>query len=81
MDETALIAMGILMEETAREVLGETGDFAFVEAANDEEEQALESGDKHEGTDIEDLKSSDVLAEEDSDSTSDGSHYSSRESD
>ncbi|KAF1360379.1 hypothetical protein EJ07DRAFT_45181, partial [Lizonia empirigonia] len=39
MDETALIAFGILMEETAREVLGETGDFAFVEAANDEEEK------------------------------------------
>ncbi|KAH6612636.1 hypothetical protein C7974DRAFT_285591, partial [Boeremia exigua] len=34
MDETALIAFGILMEETAREVLGETGDFAFVEAAD-----------------------------------------------
>ena len=31
MDETALIALGILMEETAREVLGETGDLAFLE--------------------------------------------------
>lgn len=31
MDETALIALGILMEETAREVLGETGDLVFLE--------------------------------------------------
>lgn len=38
MDETALIALGILMEETAREVLGETGDLAFVEG----DEEGLE---------------------------------------
>ncbi|KMP06304.1 hypothetical protein CISG_02345 [Coccidioides immitis RMSCC 3703] len=31
MDETALIAMGILLEETAVEALGETGDMVFVE--------------------------------------------------
>jgi hypothetical protein len=31
LDETALIAMGILLEETAKESLGETGDLAFVE--------------------------------------------------
>jgi hypothetical protein len=31
MDETALIAMGILLEETAKESLGKTGDMAFVE--------------------------------------------------
>lgn len=31
MDETALIAMGILLEEAAKESLGETGDMAFVE--------------------------------------------------
>ncbi|KAK2767563.1 hypothetical protein FQN54_003721 [Arachnomyces sp. PD_36] len=31
MDETALIAMGILLEEAATESLGETGDLAFVE--------------------------------------------------
>lgn len=34
MDETALIAMGILLEEFAAERLGETGDLAFVEAAH-----------------------------------------------
>ena len=39
MDETALIALGILMEETAREALGATGDFAFLEAADEEEEE------------------------------------------
>lgn len=43
MDETALIALGILIEETAREVLGETGDLAFTEAADEEEERALAS--------------------------------------
>ncbi|KKZ66637.1 hypothetical protein EMCG_00200 [[Emmonsia] crescens] len=31
MDETALIALGILLEETANESLGETGDMVFVE--------------------------------------------------
>ncbi|KAI1970178.1 hypothetical protein LOZ55_006613 [Ophidiomyces ophidiicola] len=31
MDETALIALGILLEETATEALGETGDMVFVE--------------------------------------------------
>ncbi|KAJ9195639.1 hypothetical protein DTO164E3_6715 [Paecilomyces variotii] len=31
MDETALIAMGILLEEMAQEYLGETGDLILVE--------------------------------------------------
>lgn len=31
MDETALLALGILLEETAKEKLGETGDLAFIE--------------------------------------------------
>lgn len=31
MDETALIALGILMEETAGRILGDTGDLAFTE--------------------------------------------------
>ena len=34
LDETALLAMGILMEEMARDALGETGDLAFVEGEN-----------------------------------------------
>ncbi|KAF2710551.1 hypothetical protein K504DRAFT_405839 [Pleomassaria siparia CBS 279.74] len=38
MDETALIALGILMEETAKEVLGETGDLAFLEAGEEIED-------------------------------------------
>jgi hypothetical protein len=41
MDETALIALTILMEETARGVLGETGDLAFTEAAEEDEEDVL----------------------------------------
>ncbi|USP75354.1 mnd1-like protein [Curvularia clavata] len=41
MNETALIAMGILMEETARSVLGQTGDLALTEAneADDDDDQ------------------------------------------
>lgn len=31
MEETALIAFGVLLEELAREALGETGDLAFTE--------------------------------------------------
>lgn len=41
MDETALVALGILIEEMAKETLGETGDLALVEAANSEEEAAV----------------------------------------
>lgn len=37
MDETALLAMGILMEEAGREILGETGDMVFVEADDHDE--------------------------------------------
>lgn len=36
LDETALLALGILMEEMAGDVLGETGDMAFVEGEDDE---------------------------------------------
>jgi hypothetical protein len=31
MDETALLALGILMEEATRDVLGQTGDLVFTE--------------------------------------------------
>ena len=36
LDETALLAVGILMEEMARDALGETGDLAFVEGESSE---------------------------------------------
>ena len=38
MDETALLAFGILLEESGREILGRTGDLVFTEG----EEIALE---------------------------------------
>jgi hypothetical protein len=41
MDETALIALGILIEETTKGELGETGDLALVEAVRSDEEDAL----------------------------------------
>ena len=37
LDETALLAIGILLEEAAAEALGQTGDLALVEAAVDAE--------------------------------------------
>ena len=37
MDETALLAVGILLEEAAEEILGETGDMVFVEGEATEE--------------------------------------------
>lgn len=49
MDETALLAMGILIEEMAKEELGETGDLALVEGRelseeeDDEEKTGVES--------------------------------------
>ncbi|RAH51540.1 uncharacterized protein BO95DRAFT_5656 [Aspergillus brunneoviolaceus CBS 621.78] len=47
MDETALIAMGILLEEMAKESLGETGDLVFVEGeeiSTDEDRLPSQSG-------------------------------------
>nr|POE51732.1 hypothetical protein CFP56_25939 [Quercus suber] len=41
-DETALLAMGILLEEAARSALGKTGDLALVEAAEEEEVEEKE---------------------------------------
>jgi hypothetical protein len=41
MDETVLIALGILIEETTKGELGKTGDFALVEAARSDEEDVL----------------------------------------
>ena len=38
MDETALLALGILLEEMAEYVLGDTGDLAFAEGEQIEEE-------------------------------------------
>ncbi|KAI4618404.1 hypothetical protein J4E80_005002 [Alternaria sp. BMP 0032] len=43
LNETALIALCILMEETARDALGETGDLAFTEAAEEHEHEILTS--------------------------------------
>ncbi|KAB8239513.1 hypothetical protein BDV23DRAFT_55392 [Aspergillus alliaceus] len=47
MDETALIAMGILMEEMAKESLGETGDLVLVEG---EELRSDEDQSQHQTT-------------------------------
>ena len=35
MDETALLAVGILIEESVREALGESGDGAFIDQADE----------------------------------------------
>ena len=45
LDETALLCVGILLEETAEHVLGETGDLAFVEGEEIEEvEEPAQAG-------------------------------------
>ncbi|KAK4693497.1 hypothetical protein P7C71_g3915, partial [Lecanoromycetidae sp. Uapishka_2] len=46
LDETALLGLGILLEETVEDVLGETGDLAFVEGEEDEDggQKGFESG-------------------------------------
>lgn len=44
MDETALIALGILLEETAKESLEETGDMVFVEGEDIREVEPPASG-------------------------------------
>ncbi len=84
MDETALIAFGILMEETAREALGETGDFAFVEAARKDEEESLGLEEEDEEADVESSATGEASREGSvemgSELTSDGSRYSSEES-
>lgn len=83
MDETALIAFGILMEETAREILGETGDFAFVEAANEDEEEPFSSEDADDETDLETSESSESSRQDSIEAdieSSEGSRYSSEES-
>lgn len=38
MDETALIAFGILLEEAGREVLGRRGDLVFTEGQDDDDD-------------------------------------------
>lgn len=40
MDETALLALGVLLEEAVKETLGKTGDLALVEAVSSEEDEA-----------------------------------------
>lgn len=41
MDETALLALGILLEEAAKETLGATGDLAFVEGEEEDDGESI----------------------------------------
>ena len=41
MDETALLALGILLEEAAKETLGATGDLAFIEGEEKDDGERL----------------------------------------
>ena len=47
MDETALIALGILLEETVKETLGDTGHLALLEGVRREEEEAFAKHEEH----------------------------------
>lgn len=52
MDETALLALGILLEETAKESLGQSGDLAFIEDERDDDlVHRLESENLHQKLD------------------------------
>lgn len=44
MDDTALLAFGILLEEAARESLGKDGDLVFTEGVDDEDDVAQAEG-------------------------------------
>jgi hypothetical protein len=89
MDETALVAFGILLEETVREVLGETGDLAFTEAADEQEERALASEAGEDGQEEQEQRSTLQTAEQEENhrsdllslSSDDGSEYSTTDSD
>lgn len=48
MDETALLAMGVLLEEEVGRVLGETGDLVFVEGGESEEQGRREGAERGE---------------------------------
>ena len=48
MDETALLAFGILLDETTKEVLGRTGDLVFTEGEDVTNDQALAVAEVHE---------------------------------
>ena len=50
LDETALLAVGVLLEEMSGEVLGKTGDLAFVEGEDDGPERVEEGIHPEEGT-------------------------------
>lgn len=50
LDETALLAMGILLEEAAAEALGKTGDLALVEAAVEDEKHSSSRSHSRAGT-------------------------------
>jgi hypothetical protein len=82
MDETALIAFGILMEETIRAELGETGDLAFTEAADEEEERVLADEDEQDGRgeSVQVSVRHEEKARSKSLSSSDGSQYSTDDS-
>jgi hypothetical protein len=82
MDGTALIAFGILMEETVREALGETGDFAFTEAADEEEERVLADGDEQDSDDkpVISARHEEQEGADFSSSSEDGSRYSTDDS-
>jgi hypothetical protein len=60
MDETALLALGLLMEEVCRDALGETGDMVFTERELKNNTQTYDSA--SEGGKFETVKAQDATA-------------------
>ncbi|KAI9671530.1 MAG: hypothetical protein M1817_003582 [Caeruleum heppii] len=67
MDETALIAMGVLVEEMAREGLGETGDQVLVEEEDDDDDDDDDDDEDDDDDDDDDEDDDDDGEEEDDD--------------
>lgn len=62
LDETALLGLGILLEEMAEHVLGETGDLAFVEGEEVEEQDRDRSGEEEQQAEEEKLETRSSIA-------------------
>ena len=77
LDGSALIALGILMEEACKEALGETGDLALVEGEEvDEQERSTRTSHKGHQTDERDREGS--SARKESDKAAEDSHDDTR---
>ncbi|KAL7937045.1 hypothetical protein V8C35DRAFT_294553 [Trichoderma chlorosporum] len=72
MDETALLALGILLEEAGREVLGRRGHLVFTEGAQDQYDDGSGEQERQGGSEAQDSGGDSVVGHEDSGSRQPG---------